>query len=219
MRLPQARQVICIGSRSTSWEALGRACLRAMLLFPSMRLLGCFPSHKLGQGPQAQAHYQLEPEAVGMHILMDPIKLALPHMADQTNIDGAFDGQSLKDRTMMIFHTELLTVGPPVENLDLVFIVVAACPSGQFRQRRDLRISREGMAGWHHDPHAVLRDELREVIHVVCIRRDVQVGLNERLIGWIKRVLLHRRWSFRAYLGYDAELESRRRSTPESGRW
>lgn len=70
---------------------------------------------------------------MGMHILMDSIKLAFLHMADQTNIDGASDGKSLDDRAVLIFHAELFAVGPPVENLDLECLVVEACSSGQFR--------------------------------------------------------------------------------------
>lgn len=57
------------------------------------------------------------------------------------------------------------------------------------------------MASWHHDPDAILRDELREVFHIIGVRGDVQISVNERLIGWAKRVRLHGAFSFRVSPG------------------
>ena len=56
----------------------------------------------------------------------------------------------------------MLTVGKPIQNLHFVLFIVSSRPSSRLRKRRDLLEALESVTGGHHDPHAVIGDQLRE---------------------------------------------------------
>jgi hypothetical protein len=146
-------------------------------------LLGRLPFDQQREDSQAKVRDQFEEDAVSMDVLMNAIKFSLSHVAHQANIDRALDAESLNDGAVMIFHAEMLAIGKPVENLHSIFFIMGPRPPGRFRQRRDLLEALEGVAGWPHDPHTVIGDQLREAIHIVGHRSNLQIVLNECLIG------------------------------------
>lgn len=120
---------------------------------------------------------------MGMDVFVYVVKFAVAHVAHQANVDGPFDPKSLHNSPVMIFYAEMLTVSEPVENLYSIFFVVDSRPASHFRQRRNMLKTREGISGWHHDPHAIFSDQMGESVHIVCQRSYLDIFPNKRFIG------------------------------------
>jgi hypothetical protein len=118
-----------------------------------------------------------------MDVFMDTVKFALAHVAHETDVDRATEAKRFDHGTMLALHTIIVALCKPVEDRHTVSFVMSPRASGGFREHRNLLEAPEGMAGWHHDPHAVLSDQLTESIHIIGHGGNPQVLLNQCGVG------------------------------------